>query len=116
MPIDDKVPELEEAFVLELVNASAADGVSPSTPTSGATIRPNFNKCNISIAANDNPYGVLQISASKPTGSGFILPLASPQNTSVQEEAGSITLFVNRAQGIQGIFLVVKVSDCRSCL
>ena len=105
-PYDDTVPELDEKFELQLTSAVSLDGSVSSTPRSGATIKPNSNKCNVTISANDNPYGMLQIMPTKPTGSGIIQPLLMPLSVNVYEESGNVTLYVVRAQGVQGTYVI----------
>ncbi len=102
--MDDSLPELRENFELRLVSVIPADGAVASSPSSGATIKPNFDRCNISLIANDYPYGLLQLQSARPSGVGVIPPLSSPLNVDVSEEAGNVTLYVVRAQGTTGAF------------
>eukprot|EP00794_Sanderia_malayensis_P009868 gene9868-10878_t len=101
-PINDAAPELEENFELRLVSAIPSDGATASTPTSGASIRQNYDTCNITLLSNDNPYGLLQISANRPVAVDYVRPLAKASNVNVQEESGTLSLYVIRAQGTQG--------------
>ena len=103
-PLDDSFPELAEHFELRLVSAVSTDGTVSSTPTSGASIKSGANTCNITLASSDNPYGVFQITGSRPIGTGVIPKMNQPENIQVTEEAGNLTLYVVRAQGTQGIF------------
>ena len=101
-PLDDSVPEFDEQFELRLVSAVSTDGTISSTPTSGASINTNSNTCNVTITSNDNPHGVFQIAGSMPNGTGIIPVMARPGNLQVSEESGRITIYVVRAQGVQG--------------
>ena len=107
--MDDSVPEVNESFDLNLVSAVSTDGTVSSTPTSGASIKSDASKCNVTILANDNPNGVFQIMASRPNGTGFISPLSVPQSFNVPEEIGRVNLYVVRAQGVQGTYLIKSI-------
>ena len=101
-PLDENVPELSETFELILVSAVSNDGQSGSTPTSGASIRPSFDRCSIVVPENDNPNGVLQLMPNLPSQTGYFRPLAMPINITVAEEIETIVLYAVRAQGTWG--------------
>ena len=103
------MPELAEHFELRLVSVISTDGTVSSTPTSGASIRSGANTCNITLASSDNPYGVFQITGSRPIGTGIIPKMNQPENIQVAEEAGVVTLYAVRAQGILGTFLFIHI-------
>ncbi|XP_076465121.1 adhesion G-protein coupled receptor V1-like [Babylonia areolata] len=57
---DETVPELDELFEVSLVSAVSADGVIGSTNTSGASVDPTKQRHQVTIAANDYPFGLFQ--------------------------------------------------------
>ena len=109
--MDDSFPEFNEQFELILVSAVSTDGTVSSTPTSGPSIRSNSNTCNITLLSNDDPNGVLQITGSRPNGTGMIPKMDRPDSLQVTEESGRVDLYVVRAQGTQGIFLCTIVVE-----
>ena len=58
--LDDGLPELAETFTVRLINVSSSDPVPGVTPTSGASISPEYNENQITIFDNDYPYGLFQ--------------------------------------------------------
>ncbi|KAK3711281.1 hypothetical protein QZH41_004331 [Actinostola sp. cb2023] len=107
-PRDDQFPELDEKFVLKLVSAASNDGKTSSTPTSGASVDPNFTEINITVTKNDYPYGLLQFMDTVPAANATILPAVEGYRKSVRESSGTVDLIVVRAQGVEGMFFLKK--------
>jgi len=63
-PLDDDIPELDEVFDVQLVEALSADGLLGSTNTSGASVDPERWRTTVTIPATDNPHGLLQFDVS----------------------------------------------------
>ena len=101
-PTDEVVPELNEAFVISLTDAVSNDGFTSSTPTSGASINSSFDISNLTVTENDYPYGLLQFSTTIPPNTGLILAADTMPELSVRESAGTVTLYIVRAQGNLG--------------
>ena len=101
-PTDEVEPELNEQFVILLTNAVSNDGFTSSTPTSGASINSSFSQSNLTVTENDYPYGLLQFSTTIPAPSGLILAADTMPQISVRESAGSVTVYIVRAQGSLG--------------
>ena len=99
-------PELLEMFEITLLSQLplSDDGLIGTTVTSGASIDPDFNTNNLTIRANDYPYGLLQFATGSPPGQTD--PLIPPANemmgVRVREEDGMVDLLVVRAQGSLG--------------
>lgn len=84
------LPELDELFEISLVSVVSDDGLVGSTNTSGASIDPTKQSSEVTIEANDFPYGLLQFGKvvgvpPTPGDSGMVLPAVevpavSPQN------------------------------------
>eukprot|EP00118_Oscarella_pearsei_P022727 m.265821 g.265821 ORF g.265821 m.265821 type:complete len:6112 (+) comp40493_c2_seq23:779-19114(+) len=100
----DKVPELAENFVVTLISASPADGHVASSPTSSASVDPAFQSLNVTVQANDDPYGLMEFTTeSPPTSADPVTPPAVIQpEVSVDESDGTVTLTVVRANGLNG--------------
>ena len=104
--IDDMQPELLETFEIILLSRLplSDDGLIGTTITSGASIDPDANTNNLTIGANDFPYGLLQFATSPPPGPGdpLIPPATEMVRVRVREEDGMVELLVVRAQGLLG--------------
>ena len=101
-PTDEVEPELNEMFVVYLTDALSNDGYRSSTPTSGASINSSLDQSNLTVTENDYPYGLLQFSTAVPPPSGLILAAESMPQISTRESAGTVTLYIVRAQGTLG--------------
>ncbi|KAM3842448.1 adhesion G-protein coupled receptor V1-like, partial [Diretmus argenteus] len=103
--LDDDLPELAESFQVTLVSAESGDGKPGSTPSSGASIDRDNSINNVTVIANDHPYGLLQFESSPPE-EGLISPALDPAHITVNEEDGEVRLMVARAQGLLGRVMV----------
>ena len=101
-PVDELIPELDETFLVVLVEAISNDGQTSSTPTSGASISTVLAQSNLTVTENDYPYGLLQFSTSLPPAMGIIPPATAPPEVTVRESAGNVTIYAVRAQGNLG--------------
>ena len=101
-PTDEVEPELNEMFVVILTDAVSNDGFTSSTPTSGASINSSYDQSNLIVAENDYPYGLLQFSTTIPPASGLVLAAEAMPQLSVRESAGTVTVYIVRAQGSLG--------------
>ena len=101
-PVDELVPELDETFLVVLVEAVANDGQTSSTPTSGASISTVLARSNLTVTENDHPYGLLQFSTFLPPATGIIPPATAAPEVTVRESAGNVTIYAIRAQGNLG--------------
>ncbi|XP_038076858.1 adhesion G-protein coupled receptor V1-like isoform X2 [Patiria miniata] len=104
--IDDMQPELLETFSIILLPQLplSDDGLIGTTDTSGASIDPDASANNLTIQANDFPYGLLQFATGPPPGTAdpLIPPAAEMVRVRVREEEGMVRLLVVRAQGLLG--------------
>ncbi|XP_022110249.1 G-protein coupled receptor 98-like isoform X2 [Acanthaster planci] len=104
--IDDMLPELEESFSIDLLPQLplSDDGLIGSTNTSGASLDPDASTSNLTIGANDYPYGLLQFATGPPPGPAdpLIPPATHMVRVQVTEEEGMVRLLVVRAQGLLG--------------
>ncbi|XP_048584248.1 adhesion G-protein coupled receptor V1 isoform X2 [Nematostella vectensis] len=98
---NDNHPELNEAFQLKLLSA-VADGKVGSTPTSGASLKPNFTEITITITENDYPYGLIQFAETEPDANSTIMIATQPYSKDIRESVGTLVLYVVRAQGTEG--------------
>ena len=64
---DENLPELEERFVIQLINATSDDGLSGTTNVSGASIDLANSRSTVMVRESDFPYGLLQFSESEIT-------------------------------------------------
>uniref|UniRef100_A0A8C9WGZ3 Adhesion G-protein coupled receptor V1 n=1 Tax=Scleropages formosus TaxID=113540 RepID=A0A8C9WGZ3_SCLFO len=117
--LDDDIPELAEMFQVKLVSAESGDGKPGSTPTSGASVDPDYSATIVTIKASDHPHGLLQFwTQSLPDG--IIRPATEEAHVTVKEEDGKIHLLVVRAQGLLGRVMVgyrtVPLSDTEGVL
>ena len=101
-PLDEMVAELTENFLVVLTLAVVNDDMISSTPSSSANIISDQSSLPFSVAENDFPYGVLQLSpsSSQPLPP-FTLAMATPKRE-VMEEVGVVRVYVERAQGVVG--------------
>ena len=61
---DENIPETEERFEIQLVNATSDDNLSGTTNISGASIDLTKSKSVVIVRESDYPYGLLQFSES----------------------------------------------------
>ena len=101
-PTNEDEPELDEMFVVYLTDAVSNDGYTSSTATSGASINSSFDRSNLTVIENDYPYGLLQFSTTIPQSSGLILAAGTMPQISTRESAGTVTVYIVRAQGTLG--------------
>ena len=101
-PTNEVEPELDEMFVVYLTDAVSNDGYTSSTATSGASINSSFDQSNLTVTENDYPYGLLQFSTTIPPSSGLILAAVTIPQISMRESAGTVTVYIVRAQGTLG--------------
>ncbi|KAK2144319.1 hypothetical protein LSH36_768g01003 [Paralvinella palmiformis] len=105
-PLDDDIPELDEVFDVQLVEALSADGLLGSTNTSGASVDPERWRTTITIPATDNPHGLLQFDVSGDStrfwNVTWVEPLTESPEISIPEEVGTVSLPIIRAQGKLG--------------
>ncbi|KAK7486800.1 hypothetical protein BaRGS_00021947, partial [Batillaria attramentaria] len=104
---EETVPELDEHFDITLVSVESDDGLVGSTNVSGASINPSAHRLQVTIAANDYPYGLLQFSSvigvpPSVDAGGLIEPATQVPTVVVGEEGGVVPLVVERAQGLLG--------------
>jgi hypothetical protein len=76
---NDNMPELDELFEIKLASAVADDGIPGSTNSSGASIDPAAQSSQVTLEANDFPFGLLQFSSKvgvppTPGSQGMIVP------------------------------------------
>ena len=86
---DETLPELDELFEITLVSAVSDDGLVGSTNTSGASINPMMQSSEVTIVANDYPFGLLQFGREvgvPPQDEGMILPLEEVPTVSLWEQ------------------------------
>ena len=57
---EENLPELDELFEITLISAASDDGLVGSTNVSGASIDPLRQTSQVTIEANDYPFGLLQ--------------------------------------------------------
>ena len=105
--VNENVPELDESFVVVLLSAVANDDDLPDpTPTSGASVNSSLAQSQVTVSENDYPYGLLQFVEVPPSPedlAGPFLPAAvSTPNIFVMESDMNVTVYVVRAQGVQG--------------
>lgn len=101
--MNELIPELTTTYQLSLVEASAGDGFISTTPNSGASINSSRSISIITVPENDFPNGVFQFSTTPPSpGEPFIPEATSVPVLDIQESAGSVTVYVVRAQGTSG--------------
>lgn len=105
-PTNEIEPELDEMFAIFLTDAVSNDGFTSSSPTSGASIDPTLERSNLTVTENDYPYGLLQFSTSLPPSAGLIPAASSMPELAVRESAGTVTIFIVRAQGTLGTISV----------
>ena len=76
---DDTMPEIEERFEIELVNASSDDSLSGTTNVSGASIDLAKSKSVVIVRESDFPYGLLEFSETNvpPQPNSPIIPPAT---------------------------------------
>ena len=101
-PLDETDPELDEIFAIYLTDAVSNDGFASSTPTSGASIDSSLRRSNLTVTENDYPYGLLQFSTSLPPATGLIPAATMTPELAVRESAGTVTVYIVRAQGTLG--------------
>ncbi|KAL8615956.1 hypothetical protein ACOMHN_034632 [Nucella lapillus] len=104
---EETVPELDELFDISLVSAISADGIVGSTNTSGASINPTMQRSEVTIVANDYPFGLFQFGSKAgvpptPDQNGRVVPAEKVPTVRVGEEGGMVSLVVERAQGTLG--------------
>ena len=80
---DENLPELEERFVIQLINATSDDGSSGTTNVSGASIDLANSRSTVVVRENDFPYGLLQFSESEipPLPDDPLIPPATERPT-----------------------------------
>lgn len=100
--VDELTPELAEQFVISLTAAVASDNETNSTPLSGASIDPSRSQVTVTVAENDQPYGLFQIATSRPFPGITIAPATTMPEVFVDESVGMVTVYVVRAQGLLG--------------
>ena len=77
---EETLPELDELFEVSLVSAVSDDGLVGSTNTSGPSIHPTKQRSQVTVVANDFPYGLLQfgmeagVPPPTPGDGGMIVP------------------------------------------
>ena len=111
MATDELVSELEEQFVVLLVSAVADDNETSSTPISGASIDSTQEQSNLTVTANDFPYGLIQFVTSPPPPEVPITPATEMPETFVRESDGTATVYVVRAQGTVGTVQVEYITS-----
>ena len=76
---EDQIPELEERFEIELVNATTDDNLSGTTNISGASVDLAKSKSVVIVGETDFPYGLLEFSKSSvpPQPNDPIIPPAT---------------------------------------
>lgn len=99
---DDSVPELSESFSVTLTSATPHDIYPSTTVYSGAAINSTLSEVTIEVAANDDPYGIVQFASSAPL-EDVTLPVATELlQVDVVESSGEVTVYVVRALGVFG--------------
>ncbi|XP_068693739.1 adhesion G-protein coupled receptor V1-like isoform X3 [Montipora foliosa] len=100
IPVNDEtLPELDEHFTVVLTSVMPMDG---STATSAASLRSGYTRVNVTIQQSDFPFGLLQFMRNAPVGDVTVSPSTAQFDVDVRESAGTLTLFVVRAQGTLG--------------
>ena len=89
--LKDNVPELEESFLVEITRAEAV-----GLPSGSNTVRLSEPRTvNVTIRANDQPYGLLGIYMKNTGGNGTYYAIIEPESGTT-----SITFEVRRDQGV----------------
>jgi len=95
--VDDDVPRFAATFRVRLVSATAGDGLTGSTRTSGASVDPLRSAVDVSLTDRNYPYGLLQFSAdqtpSVPDG-GSVIPPATVKPRVMTTFSYSMTFYV----------------------
>ncbi|XP_057301693.1 adhesion G-protein coupled receptor V1-like isoform X2 [Hydractinia symbiolongicarpus] len=99
---DDLFPEEKESFIVKLTSVIPADKQNGSTLKSGAVINESRSQCQVSILPSDYPSGILQLMDHVPHSSPFIKPIKSPLHINIDEEQGTLNVYIVRSQGLQG--------------
>lgn len=105
--MNDVVPETNETFVVDLVSAISVDNTTASSSHSSAAIsRISVSSCNITILTNDDINGLFQVMSMRPSNDTFIESRHSIGRHQVEEESGTLRLYVVRTQGTKGIIVM----------
>lgn len=97
------MPEFTENYAVVIASAAPQDGYPSSTNTSGAWIDASLSQATVTVAENDQPYGVMQFALAAPAeGDPTIPSIAFVPELSVMESDGSVTVYAVRAQGTSG--------------
>ena len=115
--LNENVPELTTNYTVKLLSATPDDGYISTTPTSGASINSSRSAARVTVPENDFPYGVLQLATSPPiVGVPFTPQAASAPVLDVTESAGTITIYIVRAQGLIGTVRTELVTEDGSAI
>lgn len=99
---DDLFPEQKESFIVKLTSVIPTDKQNGSTIKSGAVINESRSQCQVSILPSDYPSGILQLMDHVPHSSPFIKPIKAPLHINIDEEQGTLNVYIVRSQGLQG--------------
>lgn len=102
------------------MNAYAIEDEWESSNDSGASISQLNMYCNVTILSSDNPNGIFQVMSYVPNTAEYIPVRKKYGYHDVDEEIGTLDLFIVRAQGTDGrldsiCFTHCQVHFCGQC-
>jgi len=105
-PYNDDAPEQDQSFIFKLTSAIPLNGDLGSSKHSSSAIMES--SCNITITNNDDVNGLFQVMAVVPNiTSSFIRSRSHGAFVNVEEEVGSIDLYIVRTQGTKGLDIIL---------